>query len=308
MLTAKAVEAFLAHHGTQLAAAMSYFALLSLVPAAVVFVAGFGLVLDNPEARSDVVDAILDFLPLTEGQGRSDLEGVIDGVTKNAEALGVAALIGLLFTASGLMGSVRNAVNIAFDEQSPRAPLPSKALDILFVLGVGVLIAVSLAATLVRGFAIDVGQGLGVPGEVINAILDAGGVLFPLALSMAVYTVVYVVVPARRVRVRDVWPGVLFAAVVYEVAKRGFAIYVENYSNYNAVYGSLGAVIAFLVFVYIAAIVFLIGAEMAALWPRVRAGVFDTERGPPMPLHRRVLLLLRSLVIRDRAGQGPGST
>jgi YihY family inner membrane protein len=170
------------------------------------------------------------------------------------------------------------------------------------------LIAVSLAATLVRGFAIDVGQGLGVPGEVINAILDAGGVLFPLALSMAVYTVVYVVVPARRVRVRDVWPGVLFAAVVYEVAKRGFAIYVENYSNYNAVYGSLGAVIAFLVFVYIAAIVFLIGAEMAALWPRVRAGVFDTERGPPMPLHRRVLLLLRSLVIRDRAGQGPGST
>ena len=65
------------------------------------------------------------------------------------------------------------------------------------------------------------------------------------------------------------------AAVGFELAQRGFALYLENFSDYSAIYGSLGAVITFLVFIYIAAMVFLLGAEMATLWPRVRAGEFE---------------------------------
>jgi len=299
-LTVEAVRSLFAHHGTQLAAAISYYTLLSMLPATIVLVAAFGLFFDDPQARSDVVKAILDVLPLSEDQGRSDVEGIVDGVTKNAEALGVAALIGLVFTASALIGSVRIAVSIVFSEQSPRAPLASKALDILFVFGLGFLLALSLAATLAGGFAIELGQGFGVPGEVIDAILGVSSVLVPLAVSAAVYAVIYVVLPVRTVRLRDVWPGVAFAAVVYELAKRGFALYLENFANYNAVYGSLGAAIAFLVFVFLAAMVLLVGAEIAALWPAVRDGRFDSTGGPSPPFHARVLALLRSLVIRDR--------
>lgn len=300
-LTSKAVEGFFSHHGTQLAAAMSYYSLLSLVPAAIVLAAVFGLVLDNGEARTHVIDGILDIVPLTEDQGRSDLENLIDGVNRNAQTLGIAALVGLLFTASALMGSVRTGVNIAFGERAPRAPLASKGLDILFVLGLGLLVAVSLAITLGRGFAIHIGQNLGVPGDVIDWTLGAAGIVLPLVVSIAVYAVVYVVIPVRKVRLRDVWPAVLFAAVVYELVKRGFAVYLENFANYNAVYGSLGAVIAFLVFIYIAAVVLLIGAEMAALWPRVRRGAFDSPGGPSVPLNQRVWRLLKALVVRERA-------
>ncbi len=303
-LSTRAGQAFFTHHGTQLSAAMSYYSLLSLVPTAIVLAAAFGLVLgDDAEARMEVVDAILDVLPLTEDQGRSDLEGMIDGVTKNAQTLGIAALIGLLFTASALMGSVRNAVNIAFGERSPRAPLPSKALDVLFVFGLGALLVLSLAITLTRGFAIELGQNLGVPGEVIDSILGAAGIVLPLIVAVAVYAVVYTVIPARKVRLRDVWPAVLFAAAAYEAVKRGFAIYLEHFANYNAVYGSLGAVVAFLVFVYLAAIVLLIGAEMAALWPRVRSGAFDSTGGPSTPLHRSIWRLLKGLVVREREKQ-----
>ena len=299
-LTTRAVQAFFVHQGTQLAAAMSYYSLLSLVPATIVLVAGFGLVLGEGKARTDVVDAILGVLPLSAGQGRSELEGVIDGITKNAQTLGTAALVGLLFTASALMGSVRKAVNIAFGERSPRAPLTSKALDILLVFGLGALVALSLAITLARGFAIEVGQNLGVPGDAIDWTLGAAGIVLPLIGSVVVYTVVYTVIPARKVRLRDVWPAVLFATLVYELVKRGFAVYVENFANYNAVYGSLGAVVAVLVFIYLAAIVLLIGAEMAALWPRVRSGAFDLTGGPSTPLHRSVWRLLKSLVVRER--------
>lgn len=282
---------------------MSYYSLLSLVPAAIVLAAVFGLVLDHGEARTDVIDGILNIVPLTEDQGRSDLEKLIDGVNRNAQTLGIAALVGLLFTASALMGSVRTGVNIAFGERSPRAPLASKGLDILFVLGLGLLVAVSLGITLGHGFAIEVGQNLGVPGEVIDWTLGAVGIVVPLLVSVAVFTVVYVVIPVRKVRLRDVWPAVLFAAVVYELVKRGFAVYLENFANYNAVYGSLGAVIAFLVFIYVAAIVLLVGAEMAALWPRVRRGAFDSTGGPSIPLHQSVARVLKGLVVRDRGRQ-----
>jgi membrane protein len=70
---------------------------------------------------------------------------------------------------------------------------------------------------------------------------------------------------------------VIFAALGYELLKRGFGIYLDQFANYSAVYGSLGAVIAFMFFVWLASLVFLIGAEMAAVWPKVRAGAFDAD-------------------------------
>jgi membrane protein len=96
-----------------------------------------------------------------------------------------------------------------------------------------------------------------------------------------------------------VWPGILLAAVGYELAKRGFALYLENFGNYSAVYGSLGAVITFLVFIYIAAMVFLMGAEFAALWPRVRRGEFD-DSGEGKPFGEEVRGFLRGLVFERR--------
>jgi membrane protein len=110
---------------------------------------------------------------------------------------------------------------------------------------------------------------------------------------------VFVVVPRPHPRLRDVWPGVLLAAVGYELAKRGFTIYLENFGNYSAVYGSLGAVVIFLVFIYIGAMVFLMGAEFAALWPRVRRGEFDDgEDGTPFG--EQIRGFLRGLVFERR--------
>ena len=63
----------------------------------------------------------------------------------------------------------------------------------------------------------------------------------------------------------------------YEVLKRGFQVYLDGFSNYSAVYGSLAAVVAFMIFVYLVAFVFLFGAEMSAVWPGVRHGDYDGD-------------------------------
>ncbi len=88
----------------------------------------------------------------------------------------------------------------------------------------------------------------------------------------------------------------MVAALGYELAKRGFTLYLDNFANYGAVYASLGSVIAFLVFTYIVAFVALLGAEFAAEWPCVRAGEYDGPPGPPF--HRQVWDFVRGLFVR----------
>jgi membrane protein len=299
-LIERSVDAFARNHCPQLAASISYYALLSIFPAAILMVAIFGFVIGDDKARTEVVDFLFENLPVSEGQGRQDLKRIVDGVTSNTGALGVVGLLGVLYSASALMGAIRNSLAIIGETEHQRPPLRAKALDLLLVLGLGILIALSFAATLVRGLAVDLSKDLGFTGRVIDGALNAFGFLIPFTLSLIAFTVILIVVPYPRPRLRDVWPGVVLAAAGFELAQRGFALYLENFGNYSAIYGSLGAVITFLVFIYIAAMVFLLGAEMATLWPRVRAGEFDDSNGDGEPFGEQVRGFLRGLVIERR--------
>ncbi len=300
VLSEHAVRKFFADRCTQLAAGISYFALFSLFPTAIVMAAIFGVIVDDEQARREVVDFLVGNLPLSEEQGRADLENLLQGVARNSEAIGIAGLAGVLISASALMGAVRNSLNAVWDVEHTRPPLQGKALDILFVLGLGVLIALSLAITVVTRFATDLSEGLGVVGEAVQAVPDAAGWLLPIILSLVVFTILFRIIPPPVDRVRDIWPGVVAATVGYELARQGFSFYLENFGNYSAVYGSLGAVVAFLVFIYVAAMIVLLGAEYAQLWPRVRAGHFDTDEEPDEPLGRRILSALKGLAVDQR--------
>jgi membrane protein len=299
-LTERSVDAFFRHRCPQLAASISYYALFSIFPAAIVMAAILGIVIDDDDARTEVVDFVFDALPLSEEEGRQDLEQIVEGVTKNTATLGIVGLAGLLYSASALMGAVRNSIAIIGGSERERPPLRGKALDILLILGLGILIALSLAVTIVSGFAVDLGKDLGFLGRALQSALDSSSFLIPFVLALVAFVVVFVVVPHPRPDLRDVWPGALLAAVGYELAKRGFTLYLENFANYDAVYGSLGAVISFLVFIYIVAMVCLLGAEFATLWPRVRAGEFDGADGDGKPLADRVRDLLHGLVFERR--------
>jgi len=296
-LTEQSVRAFFCDRCPQFAAAISYYALLSIFPAAIVMTAIFGLVISDDEAQTRVVDFLFQNLPLSEAEGRGDLESIVNGVTRKFEAVGLLGVVGLLWSASALMGAVRNAFAVVWGTEHDRPPLRGKALDLMLFLGLGLLIGLSLLVTVLRGLAVDFGQDLGLPGRALEAALDASGFLIPFTLGLIAFAVVFVVLPHPRQRLRDVWPGVVLAAVGYELAKRGFALYLDSFGNFAAVYGSLVAVIVFLVFIYIAAMILLLGGEFAALWPRVRAGEFDRGDGDGKPFREEVRGLLRGLVL-----------
>jgi len=300
-LTEQVVRELFADRATQLAAAISYYALFAIFPIVILAVAGFSLVLGEQQARQDVLDFLTRNLPVTQQSGRQDLSDLLAGVTQNTEAFGIVGVLGLLFSASGLMGALRNAVNTAWDLEDRRPPLQGKLLDLLLVLAIGVVIGLSLAGSLVtravESLSGDVSAAIG------SGVFDLATRALPLAIAFAGFLLIYRVVPATSVRWRDAGLGALVATVGYAATKVGFGAYLNSVADYGAVYGSLGAIVAFVFFVYLNANVFVLGAEVASEWPRVRRGDYDRpdeqEDGDGAPWWRSLLGALRGLAVRD---------
>ena len=276
---------FLDDHCPQFAAGMSYYALFALFPIALLSVSAFGLFVSDEVARRHVIDFVLDNLPLREGQGRADLERLLQGVTSQAGTFGLIGIAGLIFSASGLMAAIRAALNEAWDVTSSRPFVRGKALDVLAVLGVGALIALSATVTLgqqlVASLSDELESALGAVGSVLATLLLSLGRLAPIAIAFVAFAALYRLVPATDVAWRAVWPAALAAAVGFEMAKIGFGIYLGSFASYGAVYGSLATVVTFLVFVFVVANIFLFGAEFAAQRARAPGGpkAADGSRG-----------------------------
>ena len=118
------------------------------------------------------------------------------------------------------------------------------------------------------------------------------------ALLFATFGFLYRFVPAVPTRMGGIWPGALAAAAGFEALQHGFSVYLAFFGHCNKVYGSLGAVIAVMFFVYLASIVFLFGAEIASEYPRLRDGATGAEGsgGSPYTSRRDLRDLRRQLL------------
>jgi membrane protein len=305
LLMRRTLDEFRDDYCTQLAAGISYYVLFSIFPLTILAVSISGLILTNDSIRDDVVEELFDVLPLSQDEGREDLERAVDSVATGLSAIGLISIFGLLWAASGMMGAVRHALDEAWDLHYRRPFLRAKMIDLLMVTAVGLLVGLSIASTIFLQVARRVSDGvsdfLGPLGAGADVSIEIVAVLVPLTVSFAAFGFIYKVLPSVRTRWREIWPGALLAALLFEVIKNGFAFYLRNFGNYDAVYGSLGAVLAFLFFVYVSSNILLLGAEMASEWPRVMHGHYDKglargEGGPSAPRSRRILAGLLGLV------------
>jgi membrane protein len=122
--------------------------------------------------------------------------------------------------------------------------------------------------------------------------------LVPLVLTFLMFLTLYRFGPRRHNRFRDVWPGALLAALGFEVLKFGYAIYASNFATFDVVYGALGGVLLFMFFTYLAAYIFLMGAELAAEFPGVMAGRHDDEPIPPLETLQSIRARVRTMLSR----------
>jgi membrane protein len=315
ILVFRSVKAFFDDSCSQRAAALSYYVLFSLFPLIIFSVGVIGLFLQDNALQADIVDEIMNNIPLSQDQGRSDVTDALQRVAQDRSgAIGFIGLVGLAWSGSAMFGVLRSSMNVMFHVQRPRPPLISKLFDLGIVLSFTPFFVLSIAATSLLRVAQRTSEDIPILGgwaEALGFGWLIASFLLPVAISFVAFFLVYWLVPAQRVRPRYLVPGALLAAVLFEVVKIGFNVYLENFSNYDVVFGSLGAVVAFLFWVYLSANIMLLGAELASETPGVASGRYDTRQGPPgpnRPLTEKVLRLARSLILhppKDVPGAPP---
>ena len=250
------------------AAQVGFFAMLSFVPLAQLLVGFFGLVFEDAEVRERIVRTVFGNVPLSQEADRAQLERTVSDSLAGAGGLGPISIVVLIVAGSGVMGALRHTINEAWDIHDRPPLLLRKALDVVLILGATILLALSLSVTATRRAAELLDDEAG-GGGFAAALLDLLGDVLPFVFTGGVILFLYCVLPMHRQRPRDVWPGVVVAVALLALLREGLELYFEELADLGALYGSLGALMALLLFVYAASIVLLFGAEFASEWTRL---------------------------------------
>lgn len=265
-----------------LAAGVAYFALLSMVPAMIATVSIYGLVADPSDIERQV-SRLTGALP--EEARALITQQLSDVVRSSSSGLSFAAAGGVaiaLWTASSGMKHLVRAVNVAYNEPARDSFVRTRGLALALALGaiVFAVVALGLVAVLPAALA-EIGLG-GVARTAMNVVR------WPLLfLAMIVgLAVLYRLSPNRAgAQWRWVSWGAAISTTGWVVASVLFSIYTANFGNYNETYGSLGAVVLLLLWLFLTALFIILGAEINVEMERQTA--HDTTRGEPEPMGRR---------------------
>ena len=266
-----AAESYARHATTQLAAAISFRVLFSLVPL-VAFVAAISDLVLPDEQQTAVAKWLASVVPDARRHARPEHPaGALEAPAAAAATAGIVAMAILLWSASGMMGAIRIAFRVIWENDMHRTFVRNKLLDFALVLGVGIVAIAAIGATVLSEVVAQVGRGLslwighGAEGKVAGVVAE---VLGSWAVTFGIFLVLYRVVPPVAPRFRAVWLPALLAAIAFHLATAVYGFYLAHYGNTTAIYGPLGAVLGFLLVVYVGVVVVLLGAELVAAWPR----------------------------------------
>lgn len=274
--------AYAHHHGSLMAAAVSFFALLSVLPLLAVGVAILGWALgDSEEAIHRIAHLIEAYIPT--GSASLITKTLLD-IRRDRNIFGLIGLVGLLYTASHLFANL----TIAFDRIWSVKEGESWVKRRLTALGVELLTLVLMLSSLALTSLLTYIQNAPIsvfgmhPGQV-PFLWRFAGYLVPLILSTMLFTILYRLLPSRGVRWRDALVGGLFAGAVWEVSKFLFALYLTHFNSYSRVYGALGGIAILMIWTYLSSVILLLGAEIAA-----DRGVARQEKEGASGVHKEV--------------------
>ncbi|MEV4003535.1 YihY/virulence factor BrkB family protein [Actinomadura sp. NPDC049753] len=254
---------------SDLAAALTYYSVLSIFPAILVVVSVVGLA--GQSATDSLVQNVGSLAP---GAVRDLLVSSIRQLQGGAGGAGVVAVLSLaaaVWSASGYVGAFMRASNAVYDVPEGRPFWKTVPLRIGVTLLTLVLLSASVIAVVVSGpLAQKAGDMLGVGSQAITIWSIAKWPILVIVVGF-LFSLLYWASPNAKRGFRWVTPGSAVAILLWLVASGLFAVYVANFASYNKTYGSLAAIIIFLVWLWITNLAILLGAELDAELERSRA-------------------------------------
>jgi membrane protein len=254
---------------TDWAAALTYYAVLAIFPALLALISILGLL--GESTTQTLIDNISQVAP---GSAKDVATDAIENLQSNQGAAGIAFVVGLalaLWSASGYVAAFMRASNSIYDVEEGRPiykTLPVRVGTTLVLLILMVLTIVGIAVT--GPVAEQVGKLFGLESTAVDVWNIAKWPVLLLIVSFMFAFLYWAAPNAKQPGFKWVSPGGVLGVVIWIVASAAFAFYVASFASYNKTYGSLGGVIAFLVWLWISNIAILLGAEFNAELERGR--------------------------------------
>ncbi len=271
---------------TDWAAALTYYGLLAMFPALIAMTSLISLVGDPKKTT----DALLKIVGTLGPSSAVDTFAKPIQQVASSQSAGFALILGLataLWSASGYVGAFSRAGNAIYEVEEGRPFYKLRPVQLLVTLVCVVLIALIALSLVVTGpVAKAVGDAIGLGGSVVTVWDIAKWPVMAIVISM-IFSLLFFATPnVRQPKFKWFTMGGFIALVVWIVASALFAVYVANFSSYNKTYGSLAAVVVFLVWLWLSNCALLFGAEFNAELERGRelqAGMHEAEQTIQLP-------------------------
>jgi membrane protein len=276
----KTMHEFSEDQCTDLAAALTYYAVLAMFPAMIALISVLGVIGEGTKAVKTIHDTLE---PLVSQDALNTITRNLEGVV-NAPGAGVALVIGILaalWSASGYVGAFGRAMNRIYEIQEGRPFWKLRPVMLALTVVAVLLAAIALLMLIVSGpIAESIGNVIGLGSTAVTVWSIVKWPILALVVVLVVGLLYYVTPNVQQPKFRWISVGAAVAILVWVLASVAFAFYVANFSSYNKTYGSLAGVIVTLLFLWITNLALLFGGELDAELERGRqlqAGIAAEE-------------------------------
>jgi membrane protein len=259
------------------AASIAYYSLLSLFPFLLMLISVLGVVTSRSDARAETLNFVLHYFPTRLDFVARQLEAL----QRTRVPLGLFGGFALIWASLGFFSAISTAVNYAWKVERNRSYLKHKLVAFLMMVtacGLLVLTVFVFSMSQVVG-----ASWFGAVAASYPSLLRLRGLTVSSTATLSLVFgvgLIFYFVPTAKVRFRDVWVGATLTGLLWRVAFAGFAWWVRDMSRYS-IHGSIGAVVVFLVWIYISSVILLYGVEFTAAYSRLLRG--RDEAAPATP-------------------------
>jgi len=243
------------HSGSRQAAALAYYAIFSVFPLSLLLAVIVSRLLGPVAAQQQIFNALSLFVP---AETAGVLQENIAEAMKQSDSFTILALGGLVWSGLGFFSNITYSLDVIFVVPAQRSLWRQRLVALVMTLILVVLITASFVTSAILRLisASLLGQ--------TSSWLTIGTIFLPLGLNMVIFALLFRYVPAREVHWDAVWPAAIFGAVGWELAKSGFVWYTSTVANVQFIYGGIATAIVLLLWAYLIAAIFLLGAELCA--------------------------------------------
>jgi membrane protein len=257
---------FLAKNGPYMSAAIAYYAFFSLFPLSLALIAVFSLVLGIEGFEDKLITGLREQIPVLAEADDEFLGNFFESISRGRTAGGVVAIIGLFWVSQQVFSAVRKSINVIWGINKTRPFLTERLMDIALMFGAATLLFASVFITTTITFIQEL-SAIWLPDAPISdpVLWQQLALFIPLVLTFTVFLTLYWWLPNTKLRFKEVWPTALAGAAAFEISKAIFVFYLRNMSGVaTSIYGGVSAIIVLMIFVYVSAIILLVGAMLTS--------------------------------------------